>query len=58
MKDSDPKGAFSLAALKKLILTLITLPLSYPIIVADWYVSGFLRETDVRRIIKESKEIF
>ena len=58
MKISEPKGVLGLIALRRLVFTLITLPLSYPIIIADWYVSGLLREADVRRIIKESKELF
>lgn len=43
---------------KKLILSLITLILFYPIVVIDRYISSLSRETDMRRIIKENKEIF
>jgi hypothetical protein len=43
---------------KKLILTLITLILFYPIVVIDSYISSLLRETGMRKIIKENKEIF
>ena len=43
---------------KKLILSLITLILFYPIVVIDTYISSLSRETDMRRIIKENKEIF
>jgi hypothetical protein len=58
VKASEPEGLFGLIALRKLIFTLITLPLSYPIVIADWYVSSFLRAADIRRVIKENKEIF
>jgi hypothetical protein len=43
---------------KKLILSLITLILFYPIVVIDMYFSSLSRETDMRKIIKENKEIF
>lgn len=43
---------------KKLILSLITLILFYPIVVIDRYISSLSRETDMRKIIKENKEIF
>jgi hypothetical protein len=43
---------------KKLILSLFTLILFYPIVVIDRYISSLLRETGMRRIIKENKEIF
>lgn len=43
---------------KKLILSLIMLILFYPIVVFDMYISSLSRETDMRRIIKENKEIF
>jgi hypothetical protein len=43
---------------KKLILSLITLILFYPIVVLDRYISSLSRETDMRKIIKENKEIF
>ncbi|HXX87661.1 MAG TPA: hypothetical protein VEH86_04355 [Candidatus Acidoferrum sp.] len=43
---------------KKLTLTLIALPLFYPIVVIDRYVSILLCDADMRKIVKENKEIF
>lgn len=42
----------------KRIITLIALQLSHPIVILDWYISTLVYETDVRKIIKDNKEIF
>jgi len=42
----------------RICISFASLPLTYPILLASYYVGKYLREVNVKEVVKRNKELF
>jgi len=42
----------------RIYISLASLPLSYPVLFASYYIRKYLREVNIKEVVKRNKEVF